>query len=106
MPKYLFIGQYTAEGARGVIKDGGTKRREAAETVASSLGGTVESMYFGFGDDDFYVVADLPDNSAAAALSMTVGASGALGIRTVALLTTDEVDAAAKRSVDYTPPGS
>ncbi len=62
-------------------------------------------MYFAFGEADFYLVADLPDNSAAAAVSMTIGASGALGIRTVVLLTIEEVDAAAKRSVDYTAPG-
>jgi hypothetical protein len=59
-PKYLFIGKYTAEGARGVLKDGGSKRRQVARNVMESLGGSVEAYYFGFGDDDFYVIADLP----------------------------------------------
>jgi uncharacterized protein with GYD domain len=106
MPRYLFIGKYTAEGARGVIKDGGSRRREVAEKLMSSIGGSVEAFYFGFGEDDFYLIADLPDHAAAAAASLTVGASGALGVRTVVLMTAEEVDEAAKRSVDYWPPGA
>lgn len=106
MPKYLFIGKYTAEGARGVIKDGGTKRRQVAQQVMESLGGSVESYYFGFGADDFYVIADLPDHAAASAASLTVGASGSLGVRTVVLLTPEEVDDAANRSVRFSPPGA
>lgn len=106
MAKYLFIGKYTAEGANGVIKDGGSKRRQVAEQLMTSLGGSMEAFYFGFGDDDFYVIADLPDHAAAAAGSLTVGASGALGVRTVVLMTAEEVDEAARRSVDYSPPGT
>lgn len=106
MPKYLFIGQYTAEGAKGVMKDGGSKRRQVAEQVAQSVGGTVDSFYFGFGSDDFYLIADLPDHAAAAATSLTVGASGAVNLRTVVLLTPEEIDDAARRSVQYSPPGA
>ena len=105
MPKYLFTGSYTAEGARGVIKDGGSKRRQAVESLMRSLNGTLETHYFGFGSDDFYVIAELPDHAAAAAASLTVGASGTLGVRTIVLLTPEEIDDAARRSVQYTPPG-
>ena len=105
MPKYLFIGKYTADGARGVVKDGGSKRRQVAQRLMESLGGSVEAYYFGFGADDFYVIADLPDHAAAAAASLTVGASGAMGTRTVVLLTADEIDDATKRSASFTPPG-
>lgn len=106
MPKYMLIGNYTVEGARGLLKDGGSKRAEVAGKVAASLGGSVESIYFGFGSDDVYVTVDLPDNAAAAAVSVTVGASGGLSFRTVVLLTPQEMDEAAQRSVDYTPPGA
>lgn len=106
MPKYLFIGRYSPEGARGVLKEGGTRRREAAEQVMSSVGGSLESIYWGFGKDDFYVIADLPDNAAAAAASLTVGASGAISIRTVPLMTATDVDAATQRGVEYRPPGA
>ena len=106
MPKFLFIGDYTAEGARGVIKDGGSKRRAAAETVIGSVGGTIEAFYFSFGEHDFYLVADMPDNAAAAATSMVVAASGALSVKTVVLLTAEEVDRASTMSVSYSPPGA
>jgi uncharacterized protein with GYD domain len=106
MPKYLFIGSYTAEGARGLLKEGGTGRRKVAEEVVRSLGGSVEAYYFGFGSDDFYLIADLPDHAAAAALSLTVGSSGAISMRTVVLLTPEDLDAATKRSVPYRAPGA
>ncbi|HWH37706.1 MAG TPA: GYD domain-containing protein [Candidatus Limnocylindrales bacterium] len=105
MAKFLFIGNYTAEGARGVIKDGGSKRRAAGEAVLRSVGGSVEAFYFAFGADDFYLIADMPDSASAAAASMVVAASGALSLKTVVLLTPEEIDAAAGMSVSYTPPG-
>jgi uncharacterized protein with GYD domain len=105
MPKYLFTGSYTAEGARGVLKEGGTGRRAATEKLVTSLGGTVEAYYFAFGSDDFYLIADLPSNAAAAAGALTAGASGAISTRTIVLLTPEEVDAATKLSPSYRPPG-
>jgi uncharacterized protein with GYD domain len=106
MPKYLLKVRYASEGLEGVMRDGGTARRAAAQDLAKSLGGSVESFHFAFGDDDAYVVCDLPDNKAAAQLAMTVSASGRVTITTVPLLTVDEVDAiAAGRRLEYTPPG-
>ena len=106
MPKYLFEAMYTPEGVKGVQSGGGSSRREAVAHVAESVGGTLESFHFAFGERDAYVIADLPDNEAAAAVALTVNASGAAGVKTTVLLTPEEVDAAAKRSVDYRPPGS
>src|SRR6266446_10628959 len=81
MPKYLFMGSYTAEGARGVLKEGGSGGRAATEKLIQSLGGTLEAYYFAFGSDDFYLIADLPGNAAAAAGALTGAASGAIGTR-------------------------
>lgn len=106
MAKYLFIGKYTTEGAKGVLKDGGSKRRQVAQNLMESLGGSVEAFYFGFGGDDFYVIADLPDHAAAAAGSMNVGSSGTMGVRTVVLIEPEEIDDASKRSVSFSPPGA
>lgn len=105
MPKYLFEASYTLEGVKGVQAAGGTRRSEAVAKVAESVGGRLESFYFAFGDRDAYVLVDLPDNESAAAVALTVNAAGGATVRTVALLTPEEVDAAAKRSVDYTRPG-
>ena len=106
MPMYLIQGSYTQEGVKGVRSGGGSRRRDAVAHLAESVGGRIESFYFALGDDDVHVIAELPDNEAAAAIALTVNASGAVNIKTVVLLTPEEVDAAAQRSVDYQPPGT
>ncbi len=106
MSKFLFEAAYTLDGVKGVQGAGGSSRREAVAQVAESVGGRLESFYFAFGDRDAYVIVDLPDNEAAAAVALTVNAAGGATVKTVVLLTPDEVDAAAKRSVDYQPPGA
>ena len=105
MPKYLAHASYTIEGLKGLLKDGGTKRREAVEQLAKGLGGTVEAFYYAFGDDDLFVIFDLPDNVSATIGSMVVNASGAAKAKMTVLLTPEEVDEATKKSVDYIPPG-
>jgi uncharacterized protein with GYD domain len=108
MAKYLVKASYSAEGARGVISSGGGSARvEAVRQLIESVGGTLESMYFAFGGTDVYITVDAPDNTSVAAVTMTVGASGALAaIETVVLLTPEEIDEAARRTVLYRPPGS
>jgi uncharacterized protein with GYD domain len=106
MPKYLFRGSYTAAGAAGVLKEGGSARAAAAEALIKSVGGTVESNYWAFGEDDFFIVADLPDAAAAAAASLTVGASGAVRVTTTQLMAAGELDEATRRRADYRPPGA
>jgi uncharacterized protein with GYD domain len=105
MAKYLLKGSYTSEGVKGLLKGGGSARREAVEQMAQGLGGSVEAFYFAFGGDDVYVIVDLPDNVSAASTALVVNAAGGVGIQTVVLLTPEEVDQAAKKSVDYRPPG-
>ena len=105
MPKYLLKVSYTAEGVKGVLKDGGTARKKAAEAAVKSTGGSLESMYFAFGDDDVYCIVDGPDNASMAAASMAIGASGLVKATTVPLLTAEEIDQAAKKTVTYTAPG-
>ena len=106
MAKFLFEASYTLDGVKGVQEGGGTSRRDAVAQVAESVGGQLESFYFAFGDSDAYVIVDLPDNESAAAVALTVNATGRATVRTVVLLTPEEVDAAGKRSVDYRPPGA
>ncbi len=48
MPKYLFEASYTAEGLKGLLKDGGSKRREDLQESVKQLGGTLEAIYFAF----------------------------------------------------------
>jgi uncharacterized protein with GYD domain len=107
MPKYLLKVRYTGDGIQGVLRDGGSARRAAAQDLAKSVGGSIESFYFAFGEEDAYVICDLPDNRAAASIALTVSATGRLAVTTVPLLTVDEIDAiAAGNKLTYTPPGS
>jgi uncharacterized protein with GYD domain len=105
MPKYMIHASYTLEGVKGVRSGGGTSRRDAVSQTVESVGGSLECFYFAFGDADAVVIADLPDNEAAAALALTVNGAGGATTRTWVLLTPEEVDAAAQRSVSYQPPG-
>ncbi|MFD5516931.1 GYD domain-containing protein [Streptomyces sp. NPDC127066] len=106
MPKFLIQARYTPEGAKGLLKEGASGRRAAVEHVVSGLGGSVEAMYFSFGEDDFVCILDFPDAVSMAAVSLSVKASGALHTRATPLLTLDEVDEAARREVAFRPPGA
>ena len=105
MPKYMITANYTSEGMAGVRAAGAKSRVDAVSTMLEAMGGSLESFYFAFGDTDAYVIVDLPDAEAAAAVALTVNAAGGATTRTVLLLTPEEVDAAAERSVEYRPPG-
>lgn len=105
MAKFMVIANYNAEGIKGVMKNGGTARVDAVRAACEGVGGSLESFYFAFGGEDAYVIVDLPDNAAAAALAMTVASTGLVGVRTVVLLAPGEVDEAAKRQVNYKAPG-
>ena len=105
MPKYLIQASYTAEGIRGLMKDGGSKRRAAAESAVKGVGGKLEAFYFALGETDVYAVADVPDNASAAAISLAVSGSGAVNARTTVLMTPEEMDQATKKTINYAPPG-
>ena len=105
MPKFLIEASYTLEGVRGLRTAGGSSRRDAVAHALESAGGSLDHFYFAFGDNDAYVIADLPDAEAAAAVALTVNSAGGATTKTVLLLTPEEVDAAAQRSIEYTPPG-
>jgi uncharacterized protein with GYD domain len=106
MPRFLARSSYSVDGLKGLLKEGGTSRRAAVEKLVEGLGGKLEAMYYAFGEDDVLVIAEYPDNVTAAAASLTVAASGAVSVKMVVLLTPEEIDEAAKKSVDYRPPGA
>lgn len=105
MAKYLVQGNYVGEGIKGLLKEGGASRRAALEKAVKSLGGTAEAFYYAFGDSDAYLIADLPDNASAAALALMMNASGTVVVKTTVLMTPEELDAAARKTPNYRPPG-
>jgi uncharacterized protein with GYD domain len=105
MAMYLIEATYTTEGVRGLLKDGGTKRREAVQTAVKKAGGKLEGFYFGFGGTDAFVLLDGLDNETAASIALTVAASGAVHTRTTVLLTPAQVDKACTKTIKYRAPG-
>lgn len=106
MAKFMIHGTYTADGAKGLIKEGGSGRKAAVQKALEGLGGKMESYYYTFGADDVIVICDLPDAISGLALSLAVNASGTVHISTTPLLSVEDVDAACKKVVSYRAPGS
>jgi len=105
MGTYLFQAIYTPEGAKGLTRDGGSKRRASVDSAIKGLGGKLECFYYAFGDVDAIVIAELPDHESATALALAINQSGGASVKTTVLMTVNDVDKAAKKAVKYTPPG-
>jgi len=106
MPRYLYQASYTTEGTRGLLKDGGSQRRASIEQTLKSLGGRLEAFYYAFGETDVFAIVEVPDHATATAASLAVTASGAANVRTVVLMTAEEMDQATRKAVTYRPPGA
>jgi uncharacterized protein with GYD domain len=106
MAKYLITASYTAEGLKGLQKDKASGRRRAITDALESAGGKLECMYYALGDDDVVIIADLPDNVTASALSLAASATGLVRTRTTALLTIEETDKALGTTVRFRGAGT
>ncbi|HEY5835957.1 GYD domain-containing protein [Streptomyces sp.] len=106
MPNYLIKAKLTVDGLKGLLKEGGTARREVVERMVSDLGGRLESMYWAFGDEDVYLTVSLPDNTTAVAIGLVTSAAGGVRTSTVVLLSPEEIDEAVRRKVEYRAPGA
>lgn len=105
MTKYLFEANYVGEGIKGLMREGGTKRRDAVVEALKSVGGSLESMYYAFGDTDVVGVFDIPSDADAAALSLMINSTGSVSLRLKPLMTVEDVDEAAKKTPSYRAPG-
>ncbi|NCG24821.1 MAG: GYD domain-containing protein [Actinobacteria bacterium] len=106
MSKYLVTGSYNAEGAKGLMQEGGSKRLAAATAAIESVGGSVDSFYYAFGADDVIGIVDFPDDASATAVSLMINSSGAVSIKLTPLMTVEEIDAAAAKTASYRAPGT
>jgi len=105
MPKYLVLANYLQEGMKGLIREGGSQRVEAVRKAVEGVGGKVEAFYFAFGDHDVVTILELPDNSTAVSLSMAIGSSNLTAVRITPLMPASDIDAAARKVIDYRGPG-
>ena len=105
MPKFMVHGSYTAEGLKGLLKEGGTGRRKAVESAVKSMGGSLEAYYFAFGEADVVTIVDVPDNVTAAALAIGIASTGTVGLKTTVLMTPEEVDQATRKTLSFRAAG-
>jgi uncharacterized protein with GYD domain len=105
MTKYLFEANYVGEGIKGLMREGGTKRRDALVDALKSVGGTLECMYYAFGHTDVLGVFDVPSDADAAALSLMINSTGNVNVRFKPLMTPEDIDEAAKKTPTYRAPG-
>lgn len=105
MASFLVQFSYTEQGLKGVMKEGGSKRRDAVEQLIKSLGGRLVGYYFAFGEYDGLALIDGLENVDAAAAGLIVAASGAVKTKTTVLLTPEEIDKSTRKSGTYRAPG-
>lgn len=105
MTKYLFEANYVGDGIKGLMREGGTKRRDAVVEALKSVGGSLECFYYAFGDTDVLGVFEIPEQAGAAALSLMINSTGAVDLRLKPLMTPDDLDEAARKTPSYRAPG-
>jgi uncharacterized protein with GYD domain len=106
MAKYMLKASYTVEGTKGLVKEGGSARRATVQKTIEGLGGRLECFYYTFGEPDAFAIVDVPDMVNIVAVSLAINATGGARVSTTVLLTPEQVDEAAKKSVSYRPPGA
>ena len=104
MGKYLFEANYTQEGASGLAREGGVRRRGALTQTVEGMGGSMEAFYYAFGDRDAYMIVDLPDDATATAVALTIARAGVLTIQTTVLIAPETMDEAVAKEVPYRVP--
>jgi uncharacterized protein with GYD domain len=105
MSKYMLMASLKPEAVQGIMKEGGVGRKNYIENFIKEAGGTLESFYYAFGETDVFVVADMPDVPTVTAFAMAVNSSGLVSVKTIPLITPEEVDAATKKRIKYRAPG-
>jgi uncharacterized protein with GYD domain len=105
MPKYLFEVSYSTQGIQGVTREGAAHRADFIRTMTEQIGGKLESFYFAFGETDAFVTTELSDDETAAAIALQVAASGTAKVKTVKLLTPEQIDQARAKETGFRPPG-
>jgi uncharacterized protein with GYD domain len=105
MAKFLVQFSYTGEGLKGLVKEGGSKRREVIQQLVKSLGGKLEAYYFAYGEYDGIAITEGVDIANNLAGILAINASGAVKTKTTVLITPEEVDQAIKKIPSYRAPG-
>jgi uncharacterized protein with GYD domain len=109
MPIFIVRGRYTKESMAAMLQKP-DDRAEALRPVFAAGGGRLIDYYVTFGDDDFLIVLEAPDEKVMLQALIAPAATGAVSdLKTcIALRSTEARDAFAKakeRAGDYRRPG-
>ena len=103
MPRYLYQAAYTPESLAAQIKDP-EDRLEVVRPALEAAGGTLVVGGYPFGEYDVLAVYEAPDDTAAAALALAVGAGGAVkAAKTTRLLSGQEWTDALRKAQGIAP---
>ncbi|MDE5465665.1 GYD domain-containing protein [Bradyrhizobium sp. CSS354] len=109
---FCMTGQYTPKSLNSIMENPKTNRYEAAKNLIEAAGGKLISMYSTAAEGPgVLVIFDVPDPTAAPAISGTVVASGAIhNVSLIRLWTQDEIaqvrQTASQLRGEYSPPGN
>jgi uncharacterized protein with GYD domain len=101
MRKYLFYGSYTPEGYEGLLAEGGSARISVAKQALQSVGGSLEAFYYSNGEQDFYIIVNLPDDVCSTAITLAGNASGTFNMRHIGV--TSQSRLANTREIRFAP---
>ena len=107
MARYLVQASYNRQGISALVNNP-QDRAAVIRQLVEGIGGRLETFDYAFGDYDVVTIVELPDNATMAALSMAVGAGGAVrDFKTTVLLSMSEAVEAMRKanSLEYRPPG-
>jgi uncharacterized protein with GYD domain len=106
MALYMVSFSYTPEVWAGLIRSP-ENREEVVGRMLEGAGCKLKGLWYAFGETDGFALIEAPDNTAAAGVSLAIGASGAFRkFETTALMTQAETLEALQfaAGVQYTAP--
>jgi len=90
MPLYMYQGAYTKEAIKALVGHPQDRSRAVAAAIEAH-GGTLTGFWMAFGEYDFVLICEMPDDESMAGVALAISAAGALARgKTVKLLTMEQ----------------
>jgi uncharacterized protein with GYD domain len=101
MPFYMYQGAYTSQSWAAQVKNPQNRIETVGHQACEAVGGKMVGAWYCFGDFDFILIADVPNNESMTAISLAVAAGGAIkNSRTTPLMTGAQAVEAMKKVAD------
>jgi uncharacterized protein with GYD domain len=101
MPLYMYQGAYTSQSWAAQLKNPQNRIETVGRQACEAVGGKYVGGWYCFGEYDFILVADVPNNESMVAIAMAVAAGGGVkASKTTPLMTGAQAIEAMKRAGD------